>query len=85
MIADKFAQAAHVFVAIDAFEGIVRRGDARFGVGESQADLLAAVIERQDFALFLQVLQAAVPLFLRELCFTIQYSVNADGGGVRSR
>ena len=35
VLANELSEAAHIFIAIDAFEGVVRLGDARFAVGES--------------------------------------------------
>jgi len=49
MIAGELAEAAHVFVAIDALEGVVGFGDAGYGIGEGEADFLAAVVEGEDF------------------------------------
>jgi hypothetical protein len=51
MIAHKFAKAAHVFVAINAFEGVVWLGDAGNPAGQSEADFAPAIVEREDFAL----------------------------------
>ena len=49
--ADKFAKAAHIFVAINAFEGVVRLGDAGSAARQSKADFAPAVVEREDLAL----------------------------------
>ena len=51
MIAYKFAKAAHVFVAINALEGVVWLGDTGIPSGQSKADFAPAIVEREDFAL----------------------------------
>jgi len=51
LIAYKFAKAAHIFVAINAFEGVVWLGDAGIPAGQSKADFAPAVVEREDLAL----------------------------------
>jgi len=51
MIANKFAKAAHVFVAINAFEGVVWLGDAGIPAGQSKADSAPTIVEGEDFAL----------------------------------
>jgi len=51
MIAYKFAKTAHIFVAINAFEGVVWLGDASIPAGQSKADFAPAVVEREDLAL----------------------------------
>jgi len=45
LLASEFAEAAHIFVAIDAFQSGQRLGEARFGVGDGQTDSGAAVIQ----------------------------------------
>lgn len=47
----KFAKTAHIFVAINAFEGVVWLGDASIPAGQSKADFAPAVVEREDLAL----------------------------------
>jgi len=48
MIAGEFPEVTHVFVTVDAFQSVVRFGNADFRVGEGQADFLAAVIKGKD-------------------------------------
>jgi hypothetical protein len=48
LLVSEFAQAAHIFIAIDAFQGGQRLGQAHLGVGDGQTDSCAAIIQRQN-------------------------------------
>jgi hypothetical protein len=48
VFAGEFAQAAHIFVAIDPLEGEEGPGELRLRFGNGQADARAAVINGQD-------------------------------------
>jgi hypothetical protein len=48
LLASEFAEAAHIFVAIDAFQRGQWLGEARCGVGDGQANSSAAIIERHN-------------------------------------
>jgi len=73
VLANEFAETAHIFVAIDAFEGVVGRRDAGFGVSQGEANARTAVVERQDLALFLRGYWPRRPLFLVK--FASQFSI----------
>jgi hypothetical protein len=67
VLAYEFAEAAHIFIAIDALEGVVRRSDAGFGIGKGEANARAAVVKSQDFARFLRPRGPRHPYFCERL------------------